>query len=192
MAWCGGGGSVRFSLRATQYRCDSSSIPLPEGHCQVNSPPDTMRRWCVARCGSAPVPTRSQLTVRLRAADPNAVTASPAEQPDTQRRPGTPRSRDPIRSPRPAGRRLRAPRPRWESSRFFSGASYSCGEEGTDGCVLPGLTDAGTHGQRRRHGGDPLAPVDLRPAAFVLAVARVARVAIEGSGRRRASASRAA
>ena len=29
---------------------------------------------------------------------------------------------------------------------------YSCGEEGTDGCVLPGFTDAGTQGQRRRHG----------------------------------------
>ena len=29
---------------------------------------------------------------------------------------------------------------------------YSCGEEGTDGCVFPGFTDAGTQGQRRRHG----------------------------------------
>ena len=32
---------------------------------------------------------------------------------------------------------------------------------------------------RRGRGGDPLAPVDLRPAAFVLAVERVARVAID-------------
>ena len=41
------------------------------------------------------------------------------------------------------------------------------------------LVDVATERPRRGRGGDPLAPVDLRPAAFVLAVERVARVAID-------------
>ena len=41
------------------------------------------------------------------------------------------------------------------------------------------LVDVATERPRRGRGGDPLAPVDLRTAAFILAVERVARVAID-------------
>ena len=41
------------------------------------------------------------------------------------------------------------------------------------------LVDLETERQRLGRGGDPLAPVDLRTAAFVLAIEKVARVAID-------------
>ena len=45
--------------------------------------------------------------------------------------------------------------------------------------ITGSLVDVETERPRRGRGGDPLAPVDLRPAAVVLAVARVARGAID-------------